>query len=176
MHIDIQKLSTKFYARILTDEDTEAIFALSSKNKIYYKYHPPFVTRESILEDMRILPPDKSPEDKYYLGFFREDQLAAVMDLVLRYPNPYTAYIGFFMMEQNCQGKGIGSELISDCAKCLAKAGFEKIRLAVDKGNPQSYAFWTKNGFVKTGEEVQNPPYIYFPMERSIAEAGADIL
>ena len=38
----------------------------------------------------------------------------------------------------------------------------EKIRLGVDKGNPQSHAFWTKNRFQTIGEAR------YIVMEREI--------
>ncbi len=44
----------------------------------------------------------------------------------------------------------------------------EEVRLAVDEGNPQSLAFWTKNGFTLTGEVHPNDFSAYLPMERSI--------
>lgn len=34
------------------------------------------------------------------------------MDLILNFPDNDTAFIGFFMMNQALQGKGIGSEII----------------------------------------------------------------
>ena len=64
---------------------------------MYYEFCPPFVTRESVLDDMTALPPGKTFEDKFYVGFFRENRLAAVMDVVFNYPDSHTAYIGFFM-------------------------------------------------------------------------------
>ena len=42
--------------RILDRNDVDLIYAMSCENKIYYQYHPPFVTKESILEDMKALP------------------------------------------------------------------------------------------------------------------------
>ena len=44
--------------------------------------------------------------------------------------------------------------------RCLKQLGYQKIRLGVDKGNPQSFAFWSKNGFQVTGETE------YIHMER----------
>jgi len=32
--------------------------------------------------------------------------------------------------------------------------GFKKVRLGVDKGNPQSYAFWVKNQFSEINEDL----------------------
>ena len=39
---------------------------------------------------------------------------------------------------------------------------------ALMQGNPQSLAFWTKNGFTLTGEVHPNDFSAYLPMERSI--------
>lgn len=155
-------LSSKFTVRRLRTEDIDRIYELSSRNTIFYQYHPPFVTRESIQEDMRAFPPGMEEKDKYYIGFFEKELLVAVMDLILGYPAEEIAYIGLFMMNLNYQKKGIGSWIISECANCLKGFGFQKIYLGVDKGNPQSNAFWKKNGFVVTGEGE------YIRMERHL--------
>lgn len=128
------------------------IYDLSSRNEIFYQYHSPFVTKKSIQEDMSALPPGKDYKDKYYVGFFEHETLVAIMDLILDYPAEGIAFIGLFMMNSEYQNKGVGSEIISECAACLKALGFNKIRLGVDKGNPQSSAFWKKNGFVVTDE------------------------
>lgn len=164
--MELNKLSTQYHVRFLEKEDVEIIYALCSGNELFYRYHPPFVTRERILEDMQLLPPDKEEKDKFYIGFFEGSGLVAVMDLILAYPREEVAYIGFFMMNKEYQGKGIGTQIISECAKYLAGLQFEKIRLAIDQGNPQSKAFWMKNGFLKTGKEVPNDVSAYIPLER----------
>lgn len=151
--MDITKISDRFTVRRLGEGDIPAIYALSSGNKLYYRYHPPFVTAESILDDMRALPPGKSYADKYYIGFFDGSQLIAVMDLILDYHEPGIAFIGFFMTDVSCQGKGVGSGIISSTAEHLKSAGYGEIRLGVDRGNPQSFAFWSKNQFTVIKEE-----------------------
>ena len=166
----IHSLSSKFTVRYLTSDDVDIIYNLCAKNELFYKYHPPFVSRESIIEDMSALPPGKEMKDKFYIGFFEKEKLAAVMDLILDYPKEKTAFIGFFMMQQEYQGKGIGTGIIQECINCLEKNGYSKIRLAIDKGNPQSEAFWTKNGFTKTGEEYPNDISTYLPMEHNHCE------
>ena len=102
------------------------------------------------------------------MGFFDGERLAAVLDLILGYPDGETAYIGFFMMSKPFQGRGIGSELVCDWASALSRAGYRRIRLAVDRGNPQSVHFWSKNGFALTGEEHPNGFSAYLPMERTL--------
>jgi RimJ/RimL family protein N-acetyltransferase len=138
--------------RRLNAEDIELIYDLCCKNEIFYQYHPPFVTHESILEDMKALPPGKEYNDKYYVGFFRCGTLVAIMDLIFDYPINHVAYIGLFMMKLEYQGKGTGSKIIAECSKYLQTLGFDKMRLGVDKGNTQSNTFWKKNGFIEVDE------------------------
>ena len=149
----IKDLSKTFYVRKLDKDDIEMIYDLSYKNHIYYQYHPPFVTRESILDDMKALPPVKIYDDKYYIGFFENDSLVAIMDLILDYPTKGIAFIGLFMTNIQYQHKGIGSNIISEITMSLKSLGYRKIRLGVDKGNPQSYSFWSKNNFNVVSED-----------------------
>lgn len=74
-----------FFVRALETEDVDIIYDLCSKNKLFYEFHQPFVTRESILDDRNALPPGKSKEDKAYIGLFDGDMLVAVMDLIYGY-------------------------------------------------------------------------------------------
>ena len=78
------------------------------------------------------------------------------MDLIDGYPEPETAFIGFFMMNKDLQGQGIGTAIIQETAAYLKTAGKTAIRLAIDKGNPQSTYFWKKNGFIVIKEVDRN--------------------
>lgn len=57
MNLDF--LSKSYAVRRLGDDDIAILFDLMKKNMVFYRFHPPFVTRESILEDMNALPPQK---------------------------------------------------------------------------------------------------------------------
>lgn len=162
MKLDVTRLSAPLAVRRLEETDVPQILALCGGNPQYYRYHPPMPSADGIREDMRALPPGKAPEDKYYVGYFAGGALAAVMDLILRYPREDTALIGFFMVDANRQGTGLGSRLVTEAMECLRAAGFLRLRLGVDKGNPQSLAFWTKNGFTRVDEGR------YIVMERDI--------
>lgn len=70
------------------------------------------------------------------------------MDLIDGYPNHETAFIGFFMVDAAFQGWGTGSFIISETADYLRRIGKTAIRLGIDADNPQSNAFWRKNGFI----------------------------
>lgn len=166
--MNIQFLSNRYTIRNLLPQDAEMIYEVLKKNTIFYEYHPPMVTVESILEDMDALPPNKGYGDKHYVGFFLGDTLVAVMDLIDHYPQQGTALLGFFAMNANLQGQGIGTEIIFDSVTYLAQLGFEKVRLGIDKGNSQSKAFWLKNGFAFTGEEYESDGSTILVMERKL--------
>ena len=85
--------------------------------------------------------PGMDLSSKYYIGFFHDEELVAVMDLVDGYPEPVIAYIGLFMVDIRRQGQNIGSAIIRDVESYLKKVGIKKVRLAINKGNPQSTHF-----------------------------------
>ncbi len=154
--IDIRRLSSRYEVRYLKDSDVEDILKLCLGNPQFYTYTATRPEREEIQNDMRMTPPGTDPSAKHYVGFYRERDLVAVMDLIDGYPNSETAYIGFFMMNPRYQGQGTGTAIISEAADCLKKAGKTAIRLAIDKGNPQSSRFWEKNGFTAIAEADVN--------------------
>lgn len=57
--MNIEILSKRCSVRRLDQRDVDSIYALCRENTVFYQYHPPFVTRESILKDMTALPPEK---------------------------------------------------------------------------------------------------------------------
>ena len=166
--MDITKFSNQFQVRRLDQNDIEAVFALCSRNSLYYQYCPPSVTRQSIIEDMKALPPDKDLADKYYLGYFSGKKLIAVMDFIASFPEETTAFIGFFMTDVSVQKMGIGSSIIDELCACLPDAGFIRIRLGWVKGNPQAEHFWHKNGFAETGVTYESNGYTVVAAQRKL--------
>ena len=151
MTIEPRRLSSEFQVRFLDKADIPDILALCRKNSLYYHYCPPAATEQSILQDMEALPPGRSREDKYYIGYFEKGHLMAVMDLITHYPEEGTAYIGFFMTEAARQHQGVGSGIIEELCEALREMGYKSIRLAWVQGNPQAAGFWRRNGFAETG-------------------------
>lgn len=168
MGMDIAGLSGTYEVRKLGEADVDIVYELSVGNPMFFEYCPPYVTKESILDDMKALPPKTSYEDKYYIGFFHKGRLLAVMDLVFHYPNKETAFIGLFMMQKESQGKGIGSEIIKECLDVIKAQGYHSVRLCFAKGNPQSEAFWRKNGFMERNMEFAMEGYISVAMEKKL--------
>lgn len=149
------KFSKAYSVRLLDGADIPAIYALCSENDQFYAWCAQPLSMESIQSDLSITPPGKSRDDKYYAGFFDEDRLCAVLDLIDGYPDETTAFIGFFMMAKKLQGAGRGSAIIAELCEYLRRAGFSRVRLGINRGNPQSTHFWKKNGFVSVKEIEQ---------------------
>ena len=145
--LDIAKLSARYAVRPMTAADADAILALCRGNALYYRYCGMEATREQVLTDLRLAPPGVGPEDKHYVGFYEDGSLAAVLDLIDGYPTTETAYIGFFMVSADLQGRGVGSGIIGDVCAYLRGAGKTAVRLAIAGDNPQANHFWKKNGF-----------------------------
>ena len=152
----------------LTEQDVPQIHELFLGNPLYFQHCPPPPSYESIRQDMRALPPGKTYKDKYYVGLFDGDRLIAVLDLITAYPKEKTLFIGFFMVRKEEQGKGLGSEIVSELCSLVRERGFTHIRLGYVKGNPQSKAFWERNHFVPTGIETQTENYTIVVLERDL--------
>ena len=151
-----------FQMRRLGDQDVDAILALCEGNRLFYQYHPPMATRESILADMTALPPGKGMEDKAYVGFFEGEKLVAVLDWISGYPAKETAWIGLFMVSAEKQGKGVGSGIIRDMAASLKAVGYQEMQLGVDKGKSAELRVLDKervevlreDGYIVMGREI----------------------
>ena len=105
-------------------------------------------------------------DDKYFVGYFRDGTLIGMLDLITGYPKPESAFVGWFILDPDFQGAGLGSLLVGDLLALLKESGFQAVRLARVKGNPQSERFWAKNGFLPTGVEPKQEKYTQVVLER----------
>ena len=167
--LDIVRLSSQYAVRCMDDADVDALYDLFLQNEQYFRYCGRQPSRELILSDLHATPPGKPASSKYYVGFYAEDTLVAVMDLIDGYPSDDCAYIGFFMMNGQLQGRQIGSGIIREVCQFLKSAGFTAVRLGIDKGNPQSTHFWKKNGFHVIAE-VDRDGWTALVAERALGE------
>lgn len=140
--------SKKYYVRKLQKNDIDQIYDLCSKNYLYYQYRPPYVTRKSIESDMVALPDNVDFKDKYYVGYFKNEKLIAVLDLIDGYPKKDIVFIGFFMMVISIQKNGVGSAIVNELIKYLTTLEYKEVRLGWINGNPQAEHFGLRMAFV----------------------------
>ncbi|MGT2750995.1 GNAT family N-acetyltransferase [Streptococcus orisasini] len=161
----IEQLSQSYSCRRLTEADIPNVLALYESNPFYFQHCPPEPSLESVREDMQRLPDGKSESDKFFLGFWHDQDLVAVLDFVLAYPDEKTVFIGLFMLNQTYQGKGLGSQIVTEVLAYFSK-NFQKARLAYVKGNSQSQGFWEKQGFKVVRDEIKQAHYTVVAMEK----------
>ncbi len=167
--LDVGALSQEFQVRLLAQEDIPDILRLCRGNPLFYVHCPPEPSRDSILQDMRVCPPGMGLEDKYYIGYYQEGRLAAVMDLIPGFPHKDAAFIGFFMVDAACQGTGMGSRIIGELCSYFRDRQYTQIRLGWVQGNPQSEHFWHKNQFQENGAVSHTPDYAIICAQRNLS-------
>ena len=165
--IDITKLSNQYNVRALKESDIDNILEIYKEHTLFHQYSSRIPCREVILKDMYITPPKTDAKQKYYIGFYRGDELIAVLDLIDGYPSSDIAYIGFFMVKASIQGKQIGSLIIKEALDYLKTINKTAVRLAINRGNPQSTHFWKKNGFIVINE-VENDEGAFLVAQRKL--------
>ncbi len=168
--MNVSGLSRAFKVYPLHDADADEILKLCQENTLHYRYCEAEPTKEQVLRDLHVTPPGIGESRKHYVGFNREQELIAVMDLIDGYPREDTAFIGFFMVSVAVQRHDIGSGIIGDTAAYLKKIGKAAIQLGIDQGNPQSTAFWKKNGF-QVLKEVKRDSGIILLAQRTLMPA-----
>lgn len=153
--LDIQTLATGYQVKRITEADITDVYRLCKANKRYYRYMGHVPTRESLTDIISTIPGSAGKEDKYFVGFYDEDRLCAILDLITGYPEKDDAFIGWFMVDAQLQGRGIGSQLFADIRAAVKSIGFDSISLGCIQENAEAIAFWQAQGFAPDGEPQQ---------------------
>ena len=151
--MNISDLSSEYEVRKLTEDDVDIVYQLSLGNPMYFEYCLPAVTKESIIQDMNALPPRTTKKQKYYVGYFKDEKLIAVLDLIDGYPKKDVVFIGFFMIDVSVQKNGVGSAIVNELIDYLTTLKYKEVRLGWINGNLQAEHFWIKNGFCPIKED-----------------------
>ncbi len=148
-----KKFSGQYVLRRLSTADMPLLLPFMARHGEFCAMGGGRQDAAGIEADMASLPPGKRPEDKHYCGFFRGEELAALLDLVEGYPTAETAYIGLFMVEKAYCRRGMGTALMEELLSLLNSAGFRRVRLGVLRENMPGRAFWAKLGFLPIAEK-----------------------
>jgi len=158
---NIENLTDKYAVREISEEMLDEVLKLAKSNSMYFEYYPPMATIESLKEDLKALPPHTTIDNKYFLGYYQDNKLIAIIDLITGYPSVDSVFIGWFMVDDQHSKQGIGTSIINELKIYLKTKNFKEIRLAFVKNNPQAAHFWLKNNFEVILEKLdQNNPSI----------------
>ena len=166
--MNFENIFTPYKARKLTEADVPGILDLYLENTEYFKHCPPSPSCETVKEDLTALPPGKEAADKYFIGILDGNFLVAVVDLIDRYPDNRTAFIGLLMVSKSCQRKGIGTYIVRVLSQTLGAEGYMRIRLGYIKTNLSARSFWLKQGFQPTGAESAREHYTVIEAEKRL--------
>ena len=153
--------------RRITENDLPALLEFCQENTDYYTYIKCIPTMESLREQLTILPPGATPEQKQFGGLWEGDTLIAIADLILNWPKDGVVYIGWFMVKKALQRKGIGGRLEEELTGWVKTTNlYHTVRLGCVEDNRAGLAFWQRCGFTLTGERVDTGAYTVLLLEK----------
>ena len=145
---DLQSLSSELNARKITEADISDVYNLCRDNRKYYRLMHMKPSMQALTRVISEVPAGSDPKNKHFVGFYDDDnKLVAILDLITGYPESDDAFIGWFMVDANRQGEGIGSQLLADIRAAMKARGYDYLSLEVRKENADAIDFWQKNGF-----------------------------
>ncbi len=157
---DISELSSEYQVRHLTEADISDVYNLSRTNRRYYRNLQMKPSKQNLTAVISDVPEGSDPKDKHFVGFYdQEGSLAAVLDLITGYPEKNDAYIGWFMVDADRQGQGVGSQLIADVRAAMKGEGYDYLALGVEEPNVDAIRFWKDQGFADTGNRIEGGRY-----------------
>ena len=167
--LDIQSLGTSYDVRRLDETDISDVVLLARTNRRFYRtlgIKPPRARLTEVVSNV----PEGSPDaETYFVGFFDDDNyLVAVLDLICGYPEQDDAFIGWFMVDANLQGQGVGSGIFADVRASMKAQGYDHLELKCPKASESARSFWESQGFEEHGAEEFNGTYAVISMARDI--------
>ncbi|MBQ7850678.1 MAG: GNAT family N-acetyltransferase [Clostridia bacterium] len=168
VRLPVEALYGEFDARELQAADVPEMLRLAQGNPMYYEYMHVQPATDNLLETLTALPPKRTMADKHFFGWFEGGRLAAMMDLILHHPAEDAAFIGWFMVEAERQGCGLGRRLVAEVLAMLREHGVTEVRLGRIDGNQQSERFWQACGFHDNGLGYDTEDYHVSVMARKL--------
>ena len=183
--LDIQALGTSYNVRHLTGADISDVVMLVRSNRRFYRQLGIRPSRSRLTEIVTNIAKGGDyagnveggeggavrPEDAatYFVGFFDDDdELVAVLDLICGYPELHDAFIGWFMVDADLQGRGVGSGIFADVRAAMKAQGYTRLQLKCPKASESALSFWEEQGFQPVGHEESNGIYDVIVLARDI--------
>ncbi len=136
----------------IAKENCSVLMPLYAVNKPYFtllQNGPP--TLQNCFDDAVQLPPGYKSEQKLFFALIEKvsGRPAAVIDLLLGYPDEECCWVGLVLVHGEMQNAGFGTKIASGIFAAAQAAGFEVVQLGVLAGNEGAMRFWQRFGFAK---------------------------
>ncbi|MBO4352843.1 MAG: GNAT family N-acetyltransferase [Eggerthellaceae bacterium] len=169
LRLDIQSLGTAFNVRALTEADITDVVLLAKSNRRFYRALGVRPSKSRLTEIISNVPAGARDSGKHFVGFYdSRGDLVAILDLICGYPNADEAFIGWFMVDADLQGHGVGTGIFADVRASMKAQGFNRLSLKCPKASEEGRRFWEEQGFELTGLEEDNGDYLVVEMARDI--------
>ena len=155
----------EYKAKIIGEENINELYELCKSNEKYYSYLKEDLTMDGVKSILTDLPPNVTIDNKYVIGFYSENNLVGVMDLINNYPSNNKSFIGLFMLDKNVQGKGIGKYIIGKILNLYKSMDYESCHIGVIDSNIEAINFWEKIGFNENGTIYTHDKYNVIMMD-----------
>lgn len=145
---DLKQTLTDYEVKKITEKEYTDLFELQKTNPYYFSCvqdHP--VTYEETVSDVSALPPHTDYSQKFFIGFYKGQELEAIMDYIEGYPTEESVFIGLFMINGNKHRNGIGSNIIARFLDTLKHNRIKKVGLGCNLENARGFQFWNSMGF-----------------------------
>ena len=162
-------LSSELTTRRISEADIAEVYNFCRANRRYYRYLHKKPSMQQLTAVISEVPTGTDTAHKHFVGFYdTEDRLTALLDLITGYPEADDAFIGWFMVDAERQGSGIGSQLIADIRAAMKAQGYDYLSLKVMRENAEALQFWKSQGFSETGEVSEEDGHLFATMARAI--------
>ena len=167
--LNIDTLGTAYNVRRLSEANITEVFLLAKSNRKFYRTLGIRPSRARLTEIISDVPEGADATSKHFVGFYDNDfGLVAVLDLICGYPESDDAFIGWFMVDADLQGQGIGSSIFADVRAAMKAQGYDRLSLKCPAASESGRAFWESQGFTPTGVQEFNGDYDVIEMARAI--------
>ncbi|MGQ3684314.1 MAG: GNAT family N-acetyltransferase [Candidatus Loosdrechtia sp.] len=158
--------------KILEKDNDMFLVRLTSKNihevARIYQENPKFFKLLTGTEEIPLayiegeiegIPQDFNKENKFFMGIFLKisNMMIGVADFLVSYPVYGKGCFGLLLLSEQFQSQGYGKKAVQLVEKWAYECyAVREITLGVELINKKAYAFWTKCGYVPTGEIFEN--------------------
>jgi GNAT superfamily N-acetyltransferase len=114
--------------------------------------HP--VPRDAARLLWEALPPGRTRDGKQVFAVTLDGDVVGVVDLFVGYPDDQTVFIGLLLLMERHQGHGLGGAALAAVERHVRARwpAVGRMRLGVVRENASAHRFWSRQGFVATGE------------------------
>lgn len=168
---DLQRELPAYEIKTIDESNCERILDVLTSNQAYFRlFGEEAVSTLTCKKMIDALPPHFDARNKLLVGFWKDAQPIALLDVLTAYPTDGSVWIGLLLIHARMHGQAIGRTIHNALAKAAQMRGYSSIQLGVMAENKKALAFWQKLGY----RIFRNTPATS-PLEQDVYVLAKDI-